>query len=201
MEKHHLAYTFNLLRNIDEFNFLINYNHEEISHFRKLVTECVLATDLAKSMVWLSNARIVMLEDINVDTDNIIVMDEKKKLENKILKMQLIMKCADVGHPARLLNQHIEWSRRICEEFFCQGDMESKKGMKISPLCDRNVPPSTYPQGQIGFINYVSKPMFSLLASVVCNEAEENKPWLKYMENNIKYWEDKKKEILENNVI
>ena len=88
MEKHHLAYTFNLFRNEDDFNFLMHYGHEEISYFRKLVTECVLATDLAKSMVWLANAHVAMLENVNIDSNAVIIMEEKKKLEFKILKMQ-----------------------------------------------------------------------------------------------------------------
>ena len=120
-------------------------------------------------------------------------MDEKKELEYKIMVMQLSIKCADVGHPARLLEQHLEWSTRIRDEFFSQGDKEKGKGMKISPLCDRNVSASNYPQGQIGFINYVSKPCFMLLSEVCYSSKEEDKPWLKHMKSNIDYWEEMKK--------
>ena len=110
--------------------------------------------------------------------------------------MQLSMKCADVSHPTRLNDQHVEWSGLICEEFYLQGDKEKSKGMKISPLCDRNVSASSYPQGQIGFINYICKPVFVLLNEVcVSVESEDEKPWLKYMNNNLQYWEDKKKEF------
>lgn len=159
MEKHHLAYTFNLLREQEDFNFLNNYSVEEVSYFRRIVTDCVLATDLAKSMSWISNARLTMLEK----GETAGIENEKQKLDSKIMRMQLAIKCADVSHPARLNSQHLEWSRRICEEFFNQGDKERSKNRKPSPLCDRNVPPLTYPQGQTGFINYVSKPLFNLL--------------------------------------
>ena len=119
---------------------------------------------------------------------------EKRKIESKILKMQLIVKCADVCHPARPLKQHLEWSRRIRDEFFDQGDRERSKGMKISPLCDRNIPLTTYPQGQIGFINYVSKPLFNLLSSVLINDSDEQKPWLRHIEDNLVYWAERKLE-------
>ncbi len=109
--------------------------------------------------------------------------------------MQLIVKAADVSHPSRALPLHIEWSRRICEEFYCQGDKEKSKGVKVSPLCDRNTPASQYPQGQLGFINFVAKPVFSLLSAVVTVEDSE-KPWIKCMEENISYWETKKKDFL-----
>ena len=47
--------------------------------------------------------------------------------------------------------------------------------MKISPLCDRSAPKTNYPQGQIGFINFVSRPVFSLLASVTTNANDTDK--------------------------
>ena len=109
--------------------------------------------------------------------------------------MQLAIKCADVGHPSRNLELHLEWSSRICEEFYLQGDKERMKGMKISPLCDRNVPKSSYPSGQIGFINFVSRPIFTLLNELTFNVSEDNKPWLKNLKSNTMYWEEEKKKF------
>ena len=196
LERHHLAQTFNLMRNADQYNFLINCSLIKLDYFRKIVTECVMATDLAKSMPWISSARIVF-KDRRTELNNPLssTKDEKKEMEYKILLMQLSIKCADVGHPSRLLEQHLEWSSRICEEFYCQGDKEKGKGMKISPLCDRNVSLSNYPQGQIGFINFVSKPCFTLLNEVCLSVSEDEKPWLKYMKSNVEYWEERKKEV------
>ena len=190
LEKHHLAYTFNLMRNQEDYNFLINESSEKTSYFRRIVTECVLATDLAKSMTWLTNARLILIG--NNDVNNQEGVDkEKKQLEHKIYRMQLTMKCGDVGHPARPLELHLEWSKRICEEFYNQGDKERSRGVKISPLCDRNLSsPASYPQGQIGFINFVSKPVFSLLSAVCSSVDEGKKPWLECMDNNIKYWQN-----------
>ena len=64
--------------------------------------------------------------------------------------------------------------------------------MKVSPLCDRNVSLSHYPQAQIGFINYVSKPCFTLLNEVCFLLKDEEKPWLKYLKLNAEYWEERK---------
>ena len=181
------------MRNQEDYNFVSHLTSDEVSYFRRLVTECVLATDLAKSMSWLSSARISMIDN-RVVSD---AMDEKKILESKILRMQLCIKCGDVGHPSRPLSLHLEWSKRICEEFYLQGDRERSRGVRVSPLCDRNVPASSYPQGQIGFINFVSKPVFVLLSSVVVSvTSEEEKPWLTNIEDNLKYWEERKKELL-----
>jgi cAMP-specific phosphodiesterase 4 len=211
LEKHHLAMTFNLMRNKSEFNFLVSCSSVEVSLFRRIVTECVMSTDLAKSMSWISSSRIVFNDLRNASLDvgginstpisSVVVMDdkvradnEKKEMDIKILKMQLSIKCGDVGHPARKLDLHLEWSSRICEEFYRQGDKERDKGMKISPLCDRNVSKSSYPGSQIGFINFVSRPLFTLLNEVLIKVDEDKKPWLLNLKSNVEYWEGKKKE-------
>ena len=46
------------MRNQEDFNFLSYQSSENINNFRKIVTECVLATDLAKNMTWLAAAKI-----------------------------------------------------------------------------------------------------------------------------------------------
>ena len=182
------------MRNQEEYNFLKDFAEEDVAYFRRIVTECVLATDLAKSMSWLSTARVAFTSNINgaISSNNGKQADVgKKELEMKILKMQLVVKCADVGHPSRPLALHLEWSSRIREEFFAQGDLERSKEMTISPLCDRSVPLSSFPQGQLGFINFVSRPMFSLLSAVCSNDNEdESKPWLDNLESNVRYWEE-----------
>jgi hypothetical protein len=191
-----LAYTFNLLRNQEEYNFIKHFSSEDISYFRKVVTGCVLATDLAVSMTWLSTARVVLLET-NDNTDQATsVVTEKTKAENKLCRMKLAIKCGDVSHPSRPLEQHLEWSKRISEEFFLQGDLERSRGMSISPLCDRNVPPSTFPQSQIGFINFVAKPVFVLLSSVLSSVPDDEKPWMKYLKSNTQHWEKEKRNFL-----
>ena len=204
------------MRNEEDFNFISHQSSEDINNFRKLVTECVLATDLAKSMTWLAAAKISLSNTGSKgDSNNISGLSngsvapatkrESKRKSNlisdipvdvaakKLLLMQLAIKCADVSHPTRNLKLHLEWSNRICEEFFSQGDLERERGVKISPLCDRNIPKSTYPQGQIGFINFVSKPVFLLLSQVCSSVREEDKPWLTYMDSNVQYWEEEKK--------
>jgi hypothetical protein len=54
---------------------------------------------------------------------------------------------ADISHPGKPWDHHTEWTDRLCEEFFLQGDEERKLGRKVSPLCDRyeaNIPDSQH---------------------------------------------------------
>jgi hypothetical protein len=140
-------------------------------------------------MTWLSSARVSLTRSDSTEAQQLDI--KKKQAEIKVLKLQLVLKCADVSHPTRPLALHLEWSSRIRDEFFAQGDIERAKELIISPLCDRtSATAASYPQGQLGFINYVSRPVFSLLAAVVLDaDVEEMKPWLANLESNIKYWE------------
>ena len=143
------------MHNQEKFNFLTSLSSEKISYFRKIVTECVLSTDLAKSMFWISSVKISLKGFVSEGRNHLkkgvsSLEESPEQLASKLMRMQLLIKCADVGHPSRPLHLHLEWSRRICEEFYSQGDLERNRGLKISPLCDRNVLHSNYPLGQIG---------------------------------------------------
>ena len=56
---------------------------------------------------------------------------DRSKLFNFLVHM------ADISHPGKPWKQHTEWTDRLCEEFFQQGDEERRLGRKCSPLCDR----------------------------------------------------------------
>jgi hypothetical protein len=65
LEKHHIARTFSLFRSDDEYNFLKDFPSDSLNYFRRIVTETILATDLAKSMPWLAAARVAMVPALN----------------------------------------------------------------------------------------------------------------------------------------
>src|SRR4029434_7283429 len=44
--------------------------------------------------------------------------------------------CADLSNPTKPLAVYRQWTERIMEEFFRQGDKERERGMEISPMCD-----------------------------------------------------------------
>jgi hypothetical protein len=49
----------------------------------------------------------------------------------------MCIKNSDISHAAKPWAQHEQWSKRILEEFFLQGDTETTKGLTVSQLCDR----------------------------------------------------------------
>lgn len=48
------------------------------------------------------------------------------------------MHCADLSNPTKSLELYRQWTDRIMEEFFQQGDKERERGMEISPMCDKH---------------------------------------------------------------
>jgi len=132
---------------------------EELKVFRGQLIKLVLATDLAHSFEYLSKFKNKLSGDALETAD-------PTTPENKLLLMQIILKCSDVGHPAKTWKLHARWSDLIMEEFFQQGDQEKEMNLPVSMLCDRgNV---ELPKSQQGFIQFVVRPIFQPLADF-CN--------------------------------
>ncbi len=84
--------------------------------------------------------------------------------EDRLLLMQHIMKTADISNPARPGPIYREWTTRVVTEFLTQGDAERQLTQPVAAMNDRET--MVLRQCQHGFIDYVTRPMFTLLASV-----------------------------------
>ncbi|XP_078253595.1 high affinity 3',5'-cyclic-AMP phosphodiesterase 7A isoform X5 [Rhinoraja longicauda] len=71
---------------------------------------------------------------------------------------KIALKCADISNPCRAWELSKQWSEKVSQEFFHQGDIERRYKLDISKLCDRRT--ETIGNIQIGFITYVVKPLF-----------------------------------------
>merc|ERR1711865_1090760 len=69
--------------------------------------------------------------------------------------LQIMLKCADLGHLALDWDAHLEWVDRLETEFFAQGDMEKDLEFdEISFLMDRDRPGVS--KTQTGFFQFLS---------------------------------------------
>ena len=135
----------------------------------------------------------VKLESYDVNKGkNFEKIFEDDKNVSKLFEAQqsvinMILHSSDISNPAKPAEISTEWTKRVYREFFVQGDLEKKQGLKISNFCDRNT--TNINKAMIGFINYVVLPTFDLLSTLIWEAAEYRdhcKANLKKYQNNVK---------------
>ncbi|EHB09308.1 cGMP-inhibited 3',5'-cyclic phosphodiesterase A [Heterocephalus glaber] len=148
LENHHAAAAWNLFMSRPEYNFLINLDHVEFKHFRFLVIEAILATDLKKHFDFVTKFNAKVNDDVGIDWTN----------ENdRLLVCQMCIKLADINGPAKCKELHLQWTEGIVNEFYEQGDEEASLGLPISPFMDRSAPQLA--NLQESFISHIVGPL------------------------------------------
>lgn len=156
LERMHLAQGFELMQ---KYDWLKVTSKDFRRAFRSTVIHCVLATDLKRSNHYLSVFKGHCIDD----------EDDKKSLASMVVKL------ADVSHPARPRKTHLVWTRRIMAEFFRQGELEKRKGIDtLSPLCDPHS--LDIPKSQRGFIDFVTRPVLDALDDFSKRRQQKSSP-------------------------
>uniref|UniRef100_A0A671KD04 Phosphodiesterase n=1 Tax=Sinocyclocheilus anshuiensis TaxID=1608454 RepID=A0A671KD04_9TELE len=177
LENHHLAVGFKLLQgeNCDIFQ---NLSKKQRQTLRKMVIDMVLATDMSKHMSLLADLK-TMVETKKVTSSGMLLLDN---YTDRIQVLRNMVHCADLSNPTKPLDLYRQWTDRIMEEFFHQGDRERERGMEISPMCDKHT--ASVEKSQVGFIDYIVHPLWETWADLVHPDAqdildtlEENRNW------------------------
>ncbi|XP_055717579.1 cAMP-specific 3',5'-cyclic phosphodiesterase 4B isoform X1 [Salvelinus fontinalis] len=181
LENHHLAVGFKLLQedNCDIFQSLTKKQRQSL---RKMVIEMVLATDMSKHMSLLADLK-TMVETKKVTSSGVLLLDN---YTDRIQVLRNMVHCADLSNPTKSLELYRQWTDRIMEEFFHQGDRERERGMEISPMCDKHT--ASVEKSQVGFIDYIVHPLWETWADLVHPDAqdildtlEDNRNWYQSM--------------------
>ncbi|XP_063747244.1 3',5'-cyclic-AMP phosphodiesterase 4D-like isoform X2 [Eleginops maclovinus] len=181
LENHHLAVGFKLLQE-DNCDIFQNLSKKQRESLRKMVIDMVLATDMSKHMNFLADMK-TMVETKKVTSLGVLLLDN---YSDRIQVLQNMVHCADLSNPTKPLEIYRQWTDRIMEEFFTQGDRERDKGMEISPMCDKHN--ASIEKTQVGFIDYVVHPLWETWADLVHPDAqdildtlEDNREWYQSM--------------------
>ena len=83
----------------------------------------------------------------------------------KLEFLSFIIHAADISNPTKPFDIYFIWAELVVKEFYDQGDKEKKLNMPCS--CDRNK--VTIYQSQLGFINFIEIPYFSVFINVFEN--------------------------------
>uniref|UniRef100_A0A8D0DZL9 Phosphodiesterase n=1 Tax=Salvator merianae TaxID=96440 RepID=A0A8D0DZL9_SALMN len=145
LENHHVSAAYKVMQE-EEMNILVNLTKDEWRELRNLVIEMVLSTDMSGHFQQIKTMRHTLQQTEGID---------------KAKAMSLILHAADISHPSKSWDLHYRWTMALMEEFFRQGDKEAELGLPFSPLCDRKS--TMVAQSQIGFIDFIVKPTFTLL--------------------------------------
>ncbi|NXE27852.1 PDE4D phosphodiesterase, partial [Ardeotis kori] len=154
LENHHLAVGFKLLQeeNCDIFQ---NLTKKQRQSLRKMVIDIVM-----------TSSGVLLLDNYS----------------DRIQVLQNMVHCADLSNPTKPLHLYRQWTDRIMEEFFSQGDRERERGMEISPMCDKHN--ASVEKSQVGFIDYIVHPLWETWADLVHLDAqdildklEDNREW------------------------
>ncbi|XP_043545219.1 high affinity cAMP-specific 3',5'-cyclic phosphodiesterase 7A isoform X4 [Chiloscyllium plagiosum] len=145
LENHHWRSAVCVLQESKLFSHLAV---EEIYQMESQLGSLILATDITRQNEFLTQFRT------HLDRSD-LCLDEAG---HRHFMLQIALKCADISNPCRPWELSKQWSEKVTQEFFHQGDIERKHKLDISQLCDRHT--ETVANIQIGFITYVAKPLF-----------------------------------------
>ena len=155
---------------------------DQSAKFRKMVIEMVMATDMGEHMAIVSKLKNEIQKRLE-SLDDEIGDDPPEQL--RILVMQSAIKVADIGHLFAELPVHIQWSEKLEEEMWRQGDTEKELSMNVSFLMDRDKPGVT--KSQPGFVDFVVMPLFETWTSCF----PESRVLLERIMANRAYWQSK----------
>ncbi|XP_056276238.1 cAMP-specific 3',5'-cyclic phosphodiesterase 4B-like isoform X2 [Pseudoliparis swirei] len=181
LENHHLAVGFKLLLE-DNCDIFQNLTKKQRQSLRRMVIDMVLATDMSKHMSLLANLK-TMVETKKVTSSGVLLLDN---YTDRMQVLRNMIHCADLSNPTKPLGLYRQWTDRIMDEFFHQGDRERERGMEISPMCDKHT--ASVERTQVGFIDYIVHPLWETWADLVHPDAqdildtlEDNRNWYQSM--------------------
>ena len=177
LENYHISQTFKVL-NHRPFNIFANFSPEEFRISRRRMIDGVLATDMANHTKVLSAAKTkTELYDIvkgnNFEKIFVDVSEENKNNNKELISLfdqqqcllNMIIHTSDISNPAKPDKISSQWTVRVYDEFFVQGDLEKEKGLPVSNFCDRKT--TNVNKAMIGFISFVVGPTINTLTNLI----------------------------------
>ena len=181
LENMHISEAFKLMHSDNIYNVFEGLDKEKYKKIRKQMILCVLATDMSKHSLSIDFLKKCLTENYKPE--------EKDKQDY----MDLVIHTADISNPTKKFDIYFKWAKLVVEEFYAQGDKEKELGLKC--FCDRDK--VTIYRNQIGFIDFIELPFFSLVVKVfpkldfLLENLNNNKQTILKLEEENKKQEDK----------
>ena len=150
LENMHISEAFKLMHSDTNYNVFEGFDKDKYKKIRKQMIQCVLSTDMSKHSLLVDFLKKCLKEDY------------KPEENDKQDYMNIVIHTADISNPTKVFDVYFKWAKLVVEEFYLQGDKEKKLGLKCT--CDRDK--VTIYRNQIGFIDFIELPFFSLIVKV-----------------------------------
>eukprot|EP00457_Paulinella_chromatophora_P000269 gb/GEZN01000269.1/.p1 GENE.gb/GEZN01000269.1/~~gb/GEZN01000269.1/.p1 ORF type:complete len:1649 (-),score=281.41 gb/GEZN01000269.1/:153-5099(-) len=158
LEQMHCAEAFALMRD-PRLNVLKGLSPELQAEVRKTMINCVLCTDMAQHIKLLANVQ----EAVEKKRRDATWFDATNS-DDRHLVVTSAIKCADLAHVAKDPMLHREWTHRVHDEFWRQGDMEALQGLPVGGLNNRTDPRMA--KSQMFFVNVVAAPLWNTFGEI-----------------------------------
>ncbi|KAL1503544.1 hypothetical protein AB1Y20_012023 [Prymnesium parvum] len=147
LESYHVSRAWRLMleKGQDPFE---GFAKEQYTEARQTIVACILGTDMKFHFDHLTKFKTRVGAG---------AFDSPDRKDVRLL-LTMCLHAADVSNPAKPWDLSKEWTSRVMDEFFRQGDAESEAGLPISPFMDRSK--TNIATCQVGFINILIKPFF-----------------------------------------
>ena len=170
LENMHIAEAFKLINDSsNNYNLFQDLDNNMYKQIRKEMISCVLSTDMTfhKDYANFLKKCIEIKKNSNNDNNssNNLDNDNKKIEEDYQQYMNVLIHSSDISNPTKPFDIYFKWAELVVKEFYDQGDKEKKLNLPCS--CDRNK--VTLYQSQLGFINFIEIPYFTLFIEVFVN--------------------------------
>ena len=153
LEHHHLDEFVALAA---KYDLLGNIEPAQATRFKEIVTEMILATDMAR--------HAKLMEKITASlTDK--AFDPMHDEVGINLLLAIALKCSDISNQVRPWTVANRWNAVVYEEFYAEGDLDRAKGRAVAPLQDRTS--NDVNKSSVGFIRFIVKPLFQIYADIM----------------------------------
>lgn len=195
LENFHLATAFRIMTEDPDCNILANFSSEEKLVVRKLMIDMVLSTDMAKHTKFLGEFK-QLSKNLHGDPDatpdgdrpESVLAQLRNNYSDRTLVLCTIVHNADLGNPTKEWEICKEWTERLMEEFFEEGDEERAMGLPLGALNDRDA--IAIPKCQIGFLSFVAMPLWKAWDDYLTAPHTQDKTiQLTHLEKNLGKWE------------
>ena len=109
---------------------------------------------------------------------------EVADMRNEIIELKIKVQNLENSNQAKHISFAVQWTDRLLEESFNQGDEERELDLPYSPLCSRTE--TDRAGSQVNFIKYLVQPSFEVLGMMIPTVREEVNS---IIESNLNFWE------------